>query len=190
MAKNQKMWSEDEVALLKKLAKKMTPQQAAEKLDRPYTSVKQKARALKIKFAKRNAGGRHAGKVFDTWSKHEVRKLRELVKTHSLRQIGEILGRSRESIYVKCDNLKIKVRDHRLSNVQLAEMLGISIGALDYYKRKLNMDFSTMENPRPPTDEEIGKIAHAILTNHNSQQIVPVTHLREMVKAFNPSLAA
>lgn len=178
-----KRWTEKEVRLLKLRAKRMTCKEIAESLGRPYTSVKQKAQQLQVKFLVRTAVGKKSGKQ-RVWTKKEDETLISLLKTKSLKEVSEVIDRSQRAIHRRLWHLDTKVSDIKLTNRAIGEMIGVSEDTVSKYKKRLGFDFLTLKNSRGPTDEELASLFECIIQNDRSTAKLSIANVKRLISKY------
>lgn len=99
MKSKRKTWTKEEINILKKNAGKLSIQEVADLLNRPYMGTIDIIRRLKIPYKRR---------ITTNWTKKEISTLQKLIHTHTSKEIGKLLNRSETAISAKRWLLKIK----------------------------------------------------------------------------------
>jgi len=102
-----KLWSKDEVGLLKKLFLIRKTQEVADKLGRPVQAVERKAYRVGLK----KTNGPRA------WSKDEDRLLKKLFTHRNKQEVADKLGRSVSSITNRAYKIGLKKTRKHLKNL-------------------------------------------------------------------------
>jgi hypothetical protein len=173
-------WTEEQIALLRQLWPEKTPSELAGMLKRSWRAIKHKARSLGLR--RRPLGAADSGdqeeapavrehqtkrRVLRPWSEEEVKCLKHMYPTHSLKETAQVLGsRSVTSIQGKAwelgltekqawtaeeDNLIRKYHHLDLSWTEIAKRLNRSRSGVRLRARALGLK---REGLRPWTERE------------------------------------
>jgi len=111
-------WTEDDIALLKKLYPRGNTKKIAERLHRPLTAVRQKAYDLGIKTD-----------VYSYWTEDDLKLLEELYPDTVTNKLAKRFGRSAGSVKTKARQLGLKKSDSYIKTIKSRPRKGNKIRA-------------------------------------------------------------
>jgi hypothetical protein len=103
-----RLWSEKEVQMLKELYPEMSNAAIAKRLKRPKASVDKKGFDYNLKKSKeyrREVAKKNNSYRRNSWKKEEIAQLKKLYKTHTYRELADILKRNAQSIQSKATKM-------------------------------------------------------------------------------------
>jgi len=103
-----KLWSKDEVELLKDMFPYRTGEQIAKQLGRSLQTVRQKAHQLGLKK-----------RAYDGWLKNDASLLKVMFPNRSTQEVAKMLGRSINSVREKAHRMELKKTRQHLVNMGL-----------------------------------------------------------------------
>ena len=183
-------WTEDEVQFLRFNASTLSALEIAGQLGKTHRSVTQKATYEGLRCVLRSKDGVKKG-----WSKAEVSELVSLAESYTMSAAAKRLGRTRASVAQMAMLHKISFHDRRMTNQQVADILGVHRETVRRLRDTLGLKFRQNCNTneaatrtRGATGNDIAAIAQHILDNpdHSSKANLRVTarHLRSVVEEW------
>ena len=103
-----RLWSEKEVQMLHDLYPEMSNAAIAKKLKRPKASVDKKGFDYNLKKSKdyrREVAKKNNSFRKNSWKKEEIQQLKKLYKSHTYKELADILKRNPQSIQSKATKL-------------------------------------------------------------------------------------
>ena len=175
-------WTQEEVAFLIDNYSKMTTQEIAEKLGRSIDSVRGKILLLGLR-KRSKPRPQDMRRIQRKWTKEEIEFLKKNASKMTLYELGEKLGRSRESVRWKARELGLKVkseqplwepwekeflkkRAHKYTVNELAEILGRTKSSVRSMLNVMGLEYKHIVERRRKggevevTDELIDDIIH------------------------------
>jgi len=146
--------------------------------DRTVNAIKCQYTKLKCKPAFRF---HRMGMKCRYWTKSEIEKLKYLIAEYSAEKTAKILGRTLQSVYVKCYQNGIRINDTFYKVKDIAKVLGIDTNTVNNHAKKLKIIFGSSYS-RIQDITDISRIARSIIDSPRSSPRVSMLHLHKIAK--------
>jgi predicted transcriptional regulator len=181
-----KHWSEVDLHKLRNLVlAEHSRDEVAEALGRTKAAVHLQARSLGLKFSRKNTQRR-------PWTEHDDNALRYHSGLLSRKQLARKLGRTDAAVGRRAKLLDVRLRQGRVTLVDLAEELGVSKATVVRARDALGLSFRRYSRkskgttrPKGPEPDDIVTIARYLVNNPNSALRVSRKRLMDVIVAYS-----
>jgi len=180
-------WKKEETEFLRENHSTMTSAEIAQHLGKTHRAVTQKATYEGVRCLLRSTDGKKG------WTKSEILELGVLAETYSMATAAAKMGRTKSSIAQVAMHHKISFHKRRMTNQQVADIIGVHRETVRRIRDKLGLQFrrnifttDAQSRTRGATGSDIVAIVRHILNNPAGlpQNNLKVTakHLRQVIK--------
>lgn len=181
--KSMPKWNDEEIKLLKKLASegKTTGEILIEFPNRSKLAIRNKLFILGIKTKRKMYKNKYCHGDYKIWTQKEIDFLYEKAGSWKVNRVAKKLGRTKESIYQKCNDLGINWRQGTIKSKEIERIVGVSNNCVRNHLKKMRM-FRPSEFINDP--DVPAKIAQSILNDEKSlsNSNVSLKHLEAVAR--------